>query len=248
MSHNILITGASRGIGAATALLAASRGWNVCVNFHANEQAAQQIVEEITALGVKAIAVQGDVGVEKDIVQLFQRFDEEFGSLDALVNNAGILDKQMPLAEMSAERMSRIFTTNILGSFLCAREAVRRMSTNTGGKGGVIINVSSGAARLGSPNEFIDYAASKGAIDTMTIGLSKEVADQGIRVNAVRPGLVDTDMQAASGEPDRAKRMRDAIPMKRAGTVQEIAQTILWLASNEASYLTGSLVDVTGGR
>lgn len=248
MSHNILITGASRGIGAATALLAASRGWNVCVNFHANEQAAQQIVEEITALGVKAIAVQGDVGVEKDIVQLFQRFDDEFGSLDALINNAGILDKQMPLADMSAERMSRIFTTNILGSFLCAREAVRRMSTNTGGKGGVIVNVSSGAARLGSPNEFIDYAASKGAIDTMTIGLSKEVADQGIRVNAVRPGLVDTDMQAASGEPDRATRMRDAIPMKRAGTVQEIAQTILWLASDEASYLTGSLVDVTGGR
>jgi len=248
MSHNILITGASRGIGAATALLAASKGWNVCVNFHANEQAAQQIVDEITALGVKAIAVQGDVGVEKDIVRLFQRFDDEFGSLDALINNAGILDKQMPLAEMSAERMSRIFTTNILGSFLCAREAVRRMSTDTGGKGGVIVNVSSGAARLGSPNEFIDYAASKGAIDTMTIGLSKEVADQGIRVNAVRPGLIDTDMQAASGEPDRAIRMRNAIPMKRAGTVQEIAQTILWLASNEASYLTGSLVDVTGGR
>ncbi len=248
MNQNILITGASRGIGAATARLAAKSGWNVCVNFHRNKQAAQQIVDEIKLMGVKAVAVQGDVAIENDILHLFERFDEEFGVLDALVNNAGILDRQMPLEKMSAERMSRIFTTNITGSFLCAREAVKRMSTNHNGRGGAIVNISSAAARLGSPHEFIDYAASKGAIDTLTIGLSKEVAEQGIRVNAVRPGLIDTDMQADSGEPDRANRLRSHIPMNRVGTAHEVAQAIMWLVSSEASYISGSLLDVAGGR
>ena len=248
MTGNMLITGASRGIGAATAILAAQKGWNVCVNFHSNEQAAAKIVEEITATGMRAVAVQADIAIEKDIVQLFKRFDDEFGRLDALINNAGILEHQMRLEDMDAARLSRVFALNITGSFICAREAVRRMSTKRGGNGGSIVNLSSMAARLGSPNEYVDYAASKGAIDTMTIGLAREVAAEGIRVNAVRPGLIDTEIHASGGDPGRLERLCDSVPMKSIGTPLEVAKAILWLASGEASYTAGSFIDISGGR
>jgi len=244
----IIITGASRGIGAATAQLAAARGYAVCVNYVHNQAAAQAVVDAIRAAGGEALAVAGDVAVEADVLKLFQVVDNELGTLSALVNNAGILEHQMRVEEMDVARLRRVFTTNIIGSFLCAREAVRRMSTKFGGKGGAIVNLSSMAAKLGGPGEYVDYAASKGAIDAMTVGLAKEVADQGIRVNAVRPGVIYTDIHASGGEPGRVDRVKDSVPMRRGGSAEEVAQAVLWLLSDAASYSTGSFIDVAGGR
>jgi NAD(P)-dependent dehydrogenase (short-subunit alcohol dehydrogenase family) len=248
MDRVAIITGASRGIGAATALLAASRGYAVCVNFQKNEAAAREVVEAIVRGGGRAIAVGADVSREGDVVRLFETVDWELGTVTALVNNAGILEKQMRVDEMDAERIRRVFDTNVVGTFLCAREAVRRMSTNHGGKGGAIVNVSSGAARWGSPDEYVDYAASKGAVDTLTVGLAKEVAGEGIRVNAVRPGLVITDIHAAGGEPGRVERLKSSVPLGRGGQPDEVATAILWLLSDEASFTTGAILDVSGGR
>jgi NAD(P)-dependent dehydrogenase (short-subunit alcohol dehydrogenase family) len=248
MDRVAIITGAGRGIGAATALLAASRGYAVCVNYLKNEAAARAVVDAIAAAGGRAIAVKGDVSREADVVKLFEAVDGELGTVTALVNNAGILERQMRVEAMDAARIRRVLDTNVVGSFLCAREAVRRMSTNRGGKGGSIVNVSSGAARLGSPDEYIDYAASKGAVDSMTVGLSKEVAGEGIRVNAVRPGLVVTDIHASGGEPGRVERMKGSVPLGRGGLPEEVAHAILWLLSEEASFVTGAFIDVSGGR
>jgi NAD(P)-dependent dehydrogenase (short-subunit alcohol dehydrogenase family) len=248
MSEVMLVTGASRGIGAATARLAAARGFAVAVNYMASRQAAEALVDEIVAAGGRAIAVQGDVAVEADVKRLFETVDGELGPLGVLINNAGILETAMRLDEMAVERWQRVLATNVVGSFLCAREAIRRMSTRHGGSGGTIVNVSSAASRLGGPGEFIDYAASKGAIDAMTIGLSKEVAREGIRVNAVRPGLIETEIHASGGQPDRVERLKDAVPMGRGGTPEEVAEAILWLASEPSSYVTGVLLDVTAGR
>jgi NAD(P)-dependent dehydrogenase (short-subunit alcohol dehydrogenase family) len=243
-----VITGASRGIGAATARLAAAKGYAVCVNYRRNREAAERVVADVTSSGGHAIAVAADVGVEADVVRLFATSDRLLGPLHGLVNNAGILETQMRVERMDAARLQRIFTTNIVGPFLCAREAVRRLSTRHGGGGGSIVNVSSGAARLGSPGEYVDYAASKGAIDTMTIGLAREVAEEGIRVNAVRAGFIYTDMHADGGEPNRVDRVKASVPMKRGGRPDEVARAILWLLSDEASFTTGGFVDVTGGR
>jgi NAD(P)-dependent dehydrogenase (short-subunit alcohol dehydrogenase family) len=248
MDRVAIITGAGRGIGAATALLAASRGYAVCVNYLKNEAAARAVVDAIAAAGGRAIAIKGDVSQEADVVKLFEAVDWELGTVTALVNNAGILERQMRVEAMDAARIRRVLDTNVVGSFLCAREAVRRMSTNRGGKGGSIVNVSSGAARLGSPDEYIDYAASKGAVDSMTVGLSKEVAGEGIRVNAVRPGLVVTDIHASGGEPGRVERMKGSVPLGRGGLPEEVAHAILWLLSDEASFVTGAFIDVSGGR
>ena len=244
----VLITGASRGIGAATALLAGARGYAVCVNYVNNKAAADAVVDAIIIGGGKAIAVAADVAVESDVISLFETVDAKLGPLTALVNNAGILEKQMQLAQMDVARLQRIFTTNIIGSFICAREAVKRMSTKSGGSGGAIVNVSSVAARIGGAGEYVDYAASKGAIDTMTIGLAKEVIDQGIRVNAVRPGVIYTDIHASGGEAGRVDRVKDSIPMRRGGRADEVAQAIMWLLSDQASYSTGTFIDVAGGR
>jgi NAD(P)-dependent dehydrogenase (short-subunit alcohol dehydrogenase family) len=248
LSKTLLITGASRGIGAATARLAAQRGYAVCVNYVRNRDAASAIVDEITAAGGRAIAVAADVAVEADVVRLFQTVDKELGPLTALVNNAGILERQMRVEDVDAARLHRIFTANITGCFLCAREAVRRMSTKHGGHGGVIVNVSSAASRLGSAGEYVDYAASKGAVDTLTIGLSKEVAAEGIRVNAVRPAFIYTDIHADGGEPGRVDRIKASIPMQRGGRPEEVAEAILWLLSDEASYVTGTFIDLAGGK
>lgn len=242
------MTGGSRGIGAATALLAASRGYAVCVNYNRSQAAAEKVVADIRENGGRAIAVAADVSAEADVVRLFKTVDDQLGRLDALVNNAGILDRQARLDTLDAGRMNRIFATNITGSFLCAREAVLRMSTRHGGSGGAIVNVSSAASRLGSPGEYVDYAASKGAVDTMTIGLSKEVGEEGIRVNAVRPGFIYTDMHASGGEPNRVDRVKAFVPMKRGGHASEVAQAILWLLSEEASFTTGAFIDISGGR
>lgn len=244
----IVITGGSRGIGAATAQLAAVQGYTVCINYVHNRKAADAVVAAIENSGGKALAVQADIASEADVVRLFETVDRSFGAVSALVNNAGILEHQMRVEEMDAARLNRIFATNVTGSFLCAREAIRRMSTKHGGTGGAIVNVSSMAARLGAPGEYVDYAASKGAIDSMTIGLSKEVADEGIRVNGVRPGVIYTEIHASGGEPGRVDRVKEMVPMKRGGNAVEVAHAIMWLLSDQASYTTGSFIDVTGGR
>ena len=248
MDKTILITGASRGIGAACALLAGRRGYTVCVNYRENADAATRVVHAIEAAGGRAFAVAADVADEGDVARLFAQVDAHCGRLDALVNNAGILARQMRVERMDAARINRIFATNVTGSFLCAREAVRRMSTRHGGSGGAIVNVSSRAAVLGSANEYVDYAASKAAVDTLTIGLAREVAGEGICVNGVRPGLIDTDMHASGGEPGRIQRLQATVPMARGGTAGEVAAAVLWLLSDEASYATGTFIDVSGGR
>jgi NAD(P)-dependent dehydrogenase (short-subunit alcohol dehydrogenase family) len=243
----VIITGASRGIGRATAIAAASRGFRVCVGYANNETAARNVVSTIEASNGKAIAVKCDVGSEGDILALFEAADA-FGTLGALVNNAGIVGPSLRVDEMSAERISRMMAVNVTGSMLCAREAVKRMSTRHGGQGGVIVNLSSVAAKLGSPNTYVDYAASKGAIDSFTLGLGYEVAGEGIRVAAIRPGLIDTEIHASGGEPDRAHRLSHMVPMKRVGTAEEIANAIVWLMSDDASYVTSAILDVSGGR
>jgi len=247
MQKILVITGGSRGIGAATARLAGARGYAVCVNYRHNREAAERVVADVEAAGSRAIAVAADVAVESDVVRLFETADAELGRVTALVNNAAILEKHMRVDAMDAARITRVLSTNITGAFLCAREAVRRMSTRYGGPGGVIVNVSSVAARLGSPGEYVDYAASKGAIDTLTIGLAREVAEEGIRVNSVRPAFIYTDIHASGGEPNRVDRVKVNVPMKRGGTAQEVARAILWVLSEEASFTTGSCVDVSGG-
>jgi NAD(P)-dependent dehydrogenase (short-subunit alcohol dehydrogenase family) len=248
MKKIVVITGGSRGIGAATARLAAARGYAVCVNYLQNRAAATAVVDAIRAGGGQAIAVAADVAVEADVVRLFATVDAELGTLAALVNNAGVLERQMRVDEMDAARLNRILTANVTSAFLCAKEAIRRMSTAYGGRGGAIVNLSSAAARLGAPGEYVDYAASKGAIDTFTLGLAREVAAEGIRVNAVRPGVIYTDIHARGGEPGRVDRIRDSVPMKRGGHPEEVANAILWLLADEASYTTGAFIDVTGGR
>jgi len=248
MQKIILITGASRGIGAATALQAAQRGYAVCVNYRQNADAAEKVIEQIKSAGGRAIAVAADVSQESQVVKLFEAVDKAFGPLTALVNNAGYTEKQSRVEAMDAQRLQRVFATNVTASFLCAREAVKRMSTKHGGQGGAIVNISSLAAQLGGPGEYVDYAAAKGAIDTMTIGLAKEVADEGIRVNGVRPGLIYTEFHAGGGDPTRVDRLKETIPMKRGGKPEEIAQAVLWLLSDEASYCTGTILNVSGGR
>ena len=244
----LIITGASRGIGAAIARLAAQRGYPICINYKSAREQAETLVRELEAEGAKAIAVQGDVSIEADVMRVFKSCDKRLGTLVGLVNNAGILETQMRVEQMDTARINRILATNVTGAFVCAREAVLRMSTKRGGRGGAIVNVSSGAARLGAPGEYVDYAASKGALDTLTIGLAKEVAEEGIRVNSVRPGFIYTEMHASGGEPNRVDRLKEYVPMKRGGRAEEVAHAIPWLLSDEASYTTGAFIDVTGGR
>jgi NAD(P)-dependent dehydrogenase (short-subunit alcohol dehydrogenase family) len=248
MKPVLLVTGGSRGIGAATARLAAQAGWAVAVNYTQNSQAADEVVRAIRADGGQAISVQADVGDEAQIMAMFAQVDAKLGRLSGLVNNAGIVDLPARVDEMSWARLERMMRINVLGSMVCAREAVRRMSTQHGGQGGAIVNLSSAAAKLGSPNQYVDYAASKGAIDTLTLGLAKEVAAEGIRVNGVRPGIIDTDIHASGGLPDRVKELAPQLPMRRAGTSEEVAQAIVWLLSDASSYTTGSCIEVTGGR
>lgn len=248
MNHVALVTGGSRGIGAATARLAAERGYAVCITYKSNRDAAAAVVAAIENKGGKAIALEGDVGVEADVMRVFEQIDTKLGRITALVNNAGILERQMKIEEMTVERWQRVLAANVIGSFLCAREAVRRMSTRRGGSGGAIVNLSSMAARLGAPGEYVDYAASKGAVDAFTIGLAKEVAAEGIRVNAVRPGVIYTDIHASGGEPNRVERVKGTVPMLRGGSADEVARAILWLLSDEASYSTGTFIDISGGR
>lgn len=248
MSGVVLVTGGSRGIGAATARLAAERGYSVAVNYAANEAAAMDVVAECETLGAEAVAVRANVANEADVVSMFDVVERDLGPITVLVNNAGILHQQMRFEEMTLDRWRELLDVNVLGAFLCAREAVRRMSTRSGGGGGAIVNVSSAASYIGSPGEYVDYAASKAAIDTMTIGLGKEVAADGIRVNAVRPGVIHTEIHASGGEPGRVDRVAASIPMLRGGDPIEVARTIMWLASDEASYLTGTLVNCAGGR
>lgn len=243
----MIITGAGRGIGAATALAAAARGYAICVNYHSDQRAAGKVVDQITGSGGRAIAVQANIASEASVKELFSVSDRELGPPSVLVNNAGILETGT-IDTIDAGRLQRVFELNVFGAFYCAREAVLRMSTDSGGAGGSIVNVSSVAAKLGSPGEYIDYAASKGAIDSLTVGLAKEVAEQGIRVNAVRPGVIYTDIHASGGEPGRVDRVKDSVPMKRGGEPSEIADAILWLASDDASYCTGSFIDASGGR
>lgn len=244
----IVVTGASRGIGAATARMAAARGYAVCVNYRQDAVAANGVVEDIVAEGGRALAVRADVADERDVVALFEHVDATLGVPSALVNNAGVLHVQRRVEDMDAARIARVLAVNVIGAFLCAREAVRRMSTHRGGRGGAIVNVSSAASRLGSAGEYVDYAASKGAVDSLTIGLSREVAAEGIRVNAVRPAFIHTDIHASGGEPGRVDRIKDSIPMRRGGQPEEVANAILWLLSDEASYVTGTFVELAGGK
>lgn len=248
MAEAIVITGGARGIGAATAYLAARAGYRVCVNYRGDERAARAVVSGIQGEGGTAIAVRADVSVGADVERLFETVDAQLGTMTALVNNAGILERQCRVDEVDEDRLRRLLLTNVAGSFLCARQAVLRMSTTHGGAGGAIVNVSSVSARLGSPGEYVDYAASKGAVDTLTLGLAKEVADEGIRVNGVRPGVIDTAIHASGGEPNRIERLQSSIPMRRGGQPDEVAEAIMWLLSDQASYVTGSTVDVSGGR
>lgn len=244
----VIVTGGSRGIGAATAKLAAARGYAVCVNYRKDATAAMAIVDEIRAAGGRAIAVKADVANEREVVDMFDIAAAELGSVTALVNNAGILERQARVDEIDVARLTRVLAVNVVGAFVCAREAVKRMSRRHGGSGGAIVNVSSAASRLGSAGEYVDYAASKGAVDSFTIGLSREVADEGIRVNAVRPAFIYTDIHASGGEPGRVDRIKDSIPMRRGGHPEEVASAILWLLSDEASYVTGTFIDLAGGK
>ena len=244
----VLVTGSGRGIGAATAMLFAEHGWSVCLNYVNNLTAAEAVAEEVKALGAHCSIMQGDVSQEEDVLRLFKHVDQEFGALHSLINNAGILLPQSRLQDMNAERVNKILTTNVTSCFLCSREAVKRMSTKQGGDGGTIVNVSSIAATLGAPNEYTDYAASKGAMDSVTRGLAVEVAAEGIRVNAVRPGVIYTDIHADGGEPGRVDRIGPSVPMQRGGTAEEVAEAIYWLASEKSSYATGTFIDLAGGR
>ena len=248
MEKVIIVTGGSRGIGAATARLAGERGYAVCVNYRKNRAAADAVVSEIQAAGGKALAVGADVASEPDVIRLFETVDAQLGVLTALVNNAGILEKQARVEQMDTARIDRVFATNVRGAFLCAREAVRRMSTSHGGAGGAIVNLSSRAAQLGAPGEYVDYAASKAALEALTIGLAREVAGEGIRVNGVRPGIIYSEIHADGGEPGRVDRLGPTLPMRRGGDAIEVARAILWLLSDEASYSTASFIDVAGGR
>lgn len=248
MSKVVLITGGSRGIGAACALLAARQGWAVAVNYTSNSLAADEVVRQIRQAGGQAITVQADVADEAQVLAMFEKVDAKLGRLDGLINNAGVVDTTTRIDAMTLERLRRMFEINVFGSFLCAREAVKRMSTRYGGAGGAIVNVSSAAARLGAPGQYVDYAAAKGAIDTFTIGLAKEVAAEGIRVNAVRPGIIDTEIHASGGLPDRARDLAPQVPMQRAGTAEEVAESIVWLLGDNAGYTTAALLDVAGGR
>lgn len=248
MKKVVLVTGASRGIGRATALLLAEQGYAVGINYRQDEAAAEQVVAQIRALGGKAQALQANVAEEAEVVAMFAKLDATLGPINALVNNAGILFQQASIEQLTAERINNVLATNVTGYFLCCREAVKRMALRHGGQGGAIVNVSSVAARLGAPWEYVDYAASKGAVDTLTTGLSLEVAAQGIRVNAVRPGLIYTEMHASGGEPGRVDRVKAALPMQRGGQPEEVAQAIAWLLSDAASYVTGSFIDAAGGR
>lgn len=244
----VLITGSSRGIGAATARLFAQHGYSVCINYRNNREAAETVADEVKAAGVDCITVQADVSQEADVLRLFESFDKEMGSLNVLINNAGILLPQSRLSGITAERLNKLLVTNVTSCFLCSREAVRRMSTKEGGPGGSIVNVSSIAATLGAPNEYTDYAATKGAMDTFTRGLALEVAGEGIRVNAVRPGIIETTIHADGGEPGRPARLAPLIPMQRSGQAEEVAEAIYWLGSEKSSYVTGTFIDITGGR
>lgn len=248
MSKVVLITGGSRGIGAASALLAARQGFAVAVNYASNSMAAEAVVRQIREAGGQALSVQADVAKEREVLAMFETVDAKLGRLNALVNNAGVVDQTTRVDSITLERLQRMFEINVFGSFLCAREAVKRMSTRYGGSGGSIVNVSSAAARLGSPGQYVDYASAKGAIDTFTLGLAKEVAAEGIRVNAVRPGIIETDIHASGGLPNRARDVAPQVPMQRAGTAREVAEAIVWLLGDQASYTTGALLDVTGGR
>lgn len=248
MSKTVLITGGSRGIGAATALMAASQGYAVAVNFASNSLAADEVVRQIRAGGGQAITVQADVASEREVTTMFEKIDARFGRITALVNNAGVVDYTTRVDAITLERLQRMFAINVFGSFLCARQAVLRMSTRYGGAGGSIVNVSSAASRLGSPGQYVDYAAAKGAIDSFTLGLAKEVASEGIRVNAVRPGIIETQIHASGGLPDRAREVAPMVPMQRPGTAAEVAEAIMWLLSGQSSYATGALLDIAGGR